>query len=152
VIPYSEYANLIPYPKAPDSSHPCVLVDLSEQTLYFYRNGKLDFKTSVDTGRTNKSAYGKSHPTPVGVYRIQAKQLNQHLKGENDDGSKYDSFVYYWMPFYGGYGLHDATWRSNFGGSLYTWDGSHGCVNMPYNYAKELYSKISVGNIVKIQY
>ena len=40
--------------------------------------------------------------------------------------------VTYWMPFNGGIGFHDATWRGCFGGQIYIWSGSHGCVNMPY--------------------
>ncbi|MFR7741990.1 MAG: L,D-transpeptidase [Acutalibacteraceae bacterium] len=28
-------------------------------------------------------------------------------------------------------GLHDASWRSNFGASFYVYGGSHGCVNTP---------------------
>ena len=47
-------------------------------------------------------------------------------------------------------GLHDATWRSNFGGSIYTSDGSHGCVNLPYSVAQTIFNKASVGTLVMI--
>ena len=43
------------------------------------------------------------------------------------------------MPFDGGIGLHDATWRKRFGGEIYKTSGSHGCVNLPYNAAKQIY-------------
>jgi len=46
------------------------------------------------------------------------------------------------MPFDGGIGLHDATWRYQFGGNIYKWNGSHGCVNMPLNAAKVVYENI----------
>ena len=52
------------------------------------------------------------------------------------------------MPFCGGYGLHDASWRSSFGGSIYKRSGSHGCVNLPTWEAPELYDLISVGTPV----
>ena len=40
------------------------------------------------------------------------------------------------MPFNGGIGFHDASWRNTFGGTIYKKNGSHGCVNMPYAAAK----------------
>ena len=35
--------------------------------------------------------------------------------------------------------MHDANWQSAFGGSRYKTHGSHGCVNMPYEKAKQVY-------------
>jgi hypothetical protein len=52
------------------------------------------------------------------------------------------------MPFKGGYGLHDATWRSSFGGTIYYYSGSHGCVNLPKSAAKTIYNNVSVGTKV----
>ena len=52
------------------------------------------------------------------------------------------------MPFYGGYGLHDATWRGAFGGSIYLYGGSHGCVNLPPKAAATLYNNVTVGTKV----
>jgi DNA gyrase subunit A len=41
-------------------------------------------------------------------------------------------FVKYWVSVVGDIiGLHDASWRSNFGASFYVYGGSHGCVNTP---------------------
>ena len=51
----------------------------------------------------------------------------------------------YWMPFAGNVGIHDASWRSEFGGNLYLWEGSHGCVNVPYDKAAGIYANIEVG-------
>ena len=49
------------------------------------------------------------------------------------------------MPFNGGIGLHDASWRSKFGGDIYVRGGSHGCINLPKNKAAELYNRIQKG-------
>ena len=38
-------------------------------------------------------------------------------------------------------GLHDATWRSNFGGTIYLSNGSHGCINVPPSVMGNLYGK-----------
>ena len=52
------------------------------------------------------------------------------------------------MPFNGGIGLHDATWRSSFGGTLYKNGGSHGCVNLPHSVAQKIFENISAGTPV----
>ena len=49
------------------------------------------------------------------------------------------------MPFHNGQGLHDATWRGAFGGNIYTYGGSHGCVNLPLDIAAQLYNLVYVG-------
>ena len=80
---------------------------------------------------------------------------NVILRGGGKKKSKtyYESFVSYWMPFIGGsYGLHDASWRSNFGGDIYIYSGSHGCVNLPPAKAGELYKMVSVGTVVIVHY
>ena len=63
-------------------------------------------------------------------------------------GTGYRSYVNYWMPFNGGIGLHDATWRSEFGGDIYMYDGSHGCVNLPLANAGVIYNNVSAGTKV----
>lgn len=45
----------------------------------------------------------------------------------------------------GMFGIHDASWRSEFGGNIYKANGSHGCVNAPYYLAKVLFNNIEEG-------
>ena len=88
----------------------------------------------------------RGRATPDGIYQLTYKQPGKVLTGYNPDGSvSYRSPVSFWMPFNGGIGFHDATWRSRFGGAIYRTNGSHGCVNMPYQKAKELYGLIEKG-------
>jgi hypothetical protein len=63
-------------------------------------------------------------------------------------GNGYKSWVNYFMPFNGGIGLHDASWRQNFGGTYYLYNGSHGCINMPYSAVKKIFENVSVGTKV----
>ena len=59
----------------------------------------------------------------------------------------------YWMNFYANaYGMHDATWRGSFGGKIYKYNGSHGCVNIPLEAAMQLYPILNVGTPVIIFY
>ena len=60
-------------------------------------------------------------------------------------GADYATPVSYWMPFNGGEGIHDANWRSSFGGQIYKTNGSHGCLNMPPSVAAQIYSVVSTG-------
>lgn len=118
-------------------------VDMSEQHLYYYVEGELVFETDVVTGKTA----GNRRGTPEGVNFVYAKQRNRTLRGEG-----YASFVRYWMPVVKNIGLHDASWRKEFGGEIYKKDGSHGCVNLPLSVTGELYDAVEIGTPVVIFY
>lgn len=110
-----------------------VEVSIANQHLWMYVKGELLVDCSVVTGDVNKG-----HSTPKGIYSLTYKTRNAVLRGPG-----YASPVSYWMPFNGGVGLHDATWRSSFGGKIYINNGSHGCVNMPFKSAKTVYENLS---------
>ena len=117
-----------------------VEVNLNEQHMYYYKEGSCVLDSGVVSGNVSKH-----NTTPTGLFFVYAKQRDRVLHGENNS---YNTKVKYWMPFDGGVGLHDAWWRSNFGGSIYLEHGSHGCVNLPSGVAAELYEMISVGTPV----
>ena len=122
-----------------------VFVSISDQHLTYFVDGRPVLDCPVVTGRV----YG--HSTPKGTYTLNYKSRNLTLKGREDNGDEYSSFVNYWMAFIGSsYGLHDATWRTNFGGDIYKSGGSHGCVNMPYKSAAQLYEIIEPGTPILI--
>lgn len=112
-----------------------VEVDMTLQKLYYYEEGKLIIECDIVTGDM-----AKKQSTPEGVNFVYSKQKNRILRGRD-----YADFVKYWMPVNGNIGLHDAEWRSEFGGDIYLKDGSHGCVNMPDDAIKELYEKADIG-------
>ena len=126
-------------------------VDLSEQYARYYNaDAVLMWETEVVTGNPNLG-----HGTPTGVYYIHDKERNTVLVSADIDPKtgkpEYESPVSYWMPFKtGNWGLHDASWRGSFGGSIYTYNGSHGCVNLPVSKAAELYDMVSVGTVVVV--
>lgn len=51
-----------------------------------------------------------------------------------------------------GHAIHEAWWRSAFGGQDYKWNGSHGCVNATYDIAKWIYYWAPIGTPVIIHY
>ena len=85
--------------------------------------------------------------TPEGVYFVYNKQEDRVLRGQG-----YASPVEYWMPVKGAVGIHDADWRSEFGGEIYKTNGSHGCINVPKEIMPDLYEKTEIGTPVIIFY
>ncbi len=67
-------------------------------------------------------------------------------------GQGYRTPVSYWMPFNNNIGMHDAGWRKSFGGNIYKTNGSHGCINLPYSIAEEIYGYIEQGTPVICYY
>ena len=120
-----------------DIGNSYVEVDLTHQHLYLYVGGSIIFETDFVSGSMSSTP---DCVTPEGVFGIAYKTTNAVLRGAN-----YETPVNYWMPFYGNYGLHDATWRSEFGGQIYITDGSHGCVNLPLDAAATIYGHMSTG-------
>jgi vancomycin resistance protein YoaR len=118
-----------------DIGNTYVEIDLTKQHLWFYKDGSLIAQGDVVTG--NVSA---NHKTPGGIYKLKYKQKNAVLRGPG-----YAAPVTFWMPFNGGIGIHDASWRSVFGGKIYKEEGSHGCINSPYYLAKAIFDNIEAG-------
>lgn len=125
-----------------DIGNTYVEVNLGSQHLWYYKNGQLITEGNIVSGCV---ANGTS--TPSGVYKLNYKERNATLKGEG-----YSTPVSFWMPFNGGIGIHDATWRSAFGGSIYRTGGSHGCVNAPYTLAQTIFANIEAGTPVVCYY
>lgn len=133
----------------PDWGNSYVEIDLSNQIVYLFKDGKLIDSSSCVTG--NVSA---GNGTPQGVYSIAYMDKDAVLRGpKQEDGTyEWESPVRYWMPFNGGIGLHDADWRSKFGGTIYKYNGSHGCVNLPIPFAKTVFNNVSAGTPVICHY
>ena len=115
-----------------------VEVSLDDQHVWYIVDGDVYLESDCVTGNY------RSADTPKGFFEVNAKVSPCTLKGDD-----YTSYVTYWMPFIGGgWGLHDADWRSSFGGNIYKGNGSHGCVNLPPDVAKKMYAKMEVGTPV----
>ena len=123
-------------------------VSLDQQHMWLYKEGQLVFESDVVTGKPyTADANGDGVPdadengnrtlTHTGVFFIYFKESPSTLTGSYGSTS-----VNYWMAItWDGEGFHDATWQAAFGGTRYKDGyGSHGCVNMPYDKARELYS------------
>lgn len=115
-------------------------VDITSQKVTYYLDGQIALQTDCVTGN---ESLGRG--TPRGTFSIKSKTAGKYLNGPT-----WHVWVDTWMPFEGGCGLHDATWRSSFGGDIYTTDGSHGCVNLPHDAAVSLFNSVAVGTTVVV--
>ncbi len=138
---YSHTANTWDGPNG-DIGNTYIEVDMGAQHMWCYKNGALVVDTDVVTGNISRG-----YNTPSIVAAIQYKTRNAVLKGDN-----YRTPVNYWMPFYGNYGIHDAYWRSQFGGEVYLTNGSHGCVNTPPAAMAQVYANMEKGTPVVLYY
>ena len=118
-----------------------VEINLTNQHMWFYKDGSLVVDTPVVTGnpqKNNETPYG-------GVWSLKGKYRNATLKGQG-----YATPVDYWMPFNGGVGIHDLQSRYYFGGTVYNGAGSHGCINTPLAAVRLIYHYIEDGTPVVV--
>ena len=116
-----------------------VEVCISQQEMWCYQNGTLIVDTPVVTGNPNLN-----NGTPSGgVWAIDAKMTDFTLVGAD-----YRVPVKYWMPFNENVGIHDLSSRYYYGGSIYLYGGSHGCVNTPLEAVEQIYNAVSEGTPV----
>lgn len=133
-----------------------ILISTEDQTAQMFQNGTQVYSTPVTTG-------GPELPTDHGVFHIYMKVSPFIFHSPWPEGSPYyypPTPVQYWMPFYEAEGLHDASWRSNFGpgsnlqptdlGTGQTILGTHGCVNLPTDAAAFVWDWAPVGTTVVV--
>jgi hypothetical protein len=107
-----------------------MVVSITEQRAYVYRNGVLIGATTVSTGRPG-------HATPVGVFTVLQKQKEHR-------STIYDGAP---MPYmerltWGGIALH--------AGGLPGYPESHGCIHLPSEFAQRLFALSTSGMTVVI--
>ena len=107
-----------------------MVISLSEQRAYLYRNGILIGATTVSTGRPG-------YATPSGVFTILQKQ-KEHRSTLYDDAP---------MPY-----MERLTWDgiALHAGGLPGHPESHGCIHLPSEFARRLYDVSPAGMTVVI--
>jgi len=132
----------LPYQPDPQNGrdiYKFIEVDISEQRLYYYENGKQIGKHIVSSGRWDM-------PTPLGEYRI-------FQKAPRAFSARYGLYMPYWMSFKPMYGFHELPeWPSGYkeGANHLGVRVSHGCVRLGVGPAKILYNWAPIGTKVFI--
>ena len=141
----------------PGAAH--IVISIREQKAFFYKGGKLVGVSSLSTGDSD-------HPTPLGRYSIQQKDMHHQSSQYGDyvdasgnpvmqnidrhldpqpPGTRYDGAnMHYFMRFTRGIGMHS--------GYLPGYPASHGCVRMPQEMAESFFRNVSVGTPVEVRY
>jgi lipoprotein-anchoring transpeptidase ErfK/SrfK len=107
------------------------------ETLTIWHNGQVVLKTLVNTGIPES-------PTVDGTFPVYLKYYFSYMKGTNPDGSKYDDPVYYASYFNGGDAVHQFD-RGSYGSYQ-----SLGCVELPWDAAKQAYPYLTYGSLVTV--
>lgn len=152
-VPFESRGQVVPDDGGRDWGQRYIDIDLTEQHVRMYGDdGSVIWESDCVSGNTSQ---GFDTPTGVNV-------VNDHMGRDqtlygldyNDDGEPdYESHVAYWIPFVDNLvALHDADWRGSFGGTIYQWNGSHGCVNLPVDKAAQLYDLVKIGDVVVVHY
>ena len=107
-----------------------MVVSLPEQLAYVYRNGVIIGASTVSSGK-------KGHRTPTGVFTI----LQKH---EDHYSNLYNAAP---MPY-----MQRLTWSgiAIHAGRLPGYPASHGCVRMPYEFARKLFAETKTGLTVVV--
>ncbi len=122
-----------------------VEVDLTNQMMLVYVEGKLVLETPIVSGNIGTS-------TVPGAYQVWQMLENTDLRGYNPRTQRdYVQPVSYWIAFDdNAQGIHDASWQSSFGGTVYQNAGSLGCINTPPSIMGQVFETVYVGMPVVI--
>jgi lipoprotein-anchoring transpeptidase ErfK/SrfK len=107
-----------------------MVVSIPDQRANVYRNGVIIGATTVSTGK-------KGHETPTGVFTVLEKDADHHSNVYNNAP----------MPY-----MERLTWSgvALHAGKLPGYPASHGCVRMPYEFAKLLFGETHKGMTVVV--
>lgn len=140
------------------SGSPCIVIDISDQKLYYYKGGKLVGISAVSTGR-------EGHDSPIGKFKVRKKEKEHasNLYGDFVDASgnvvvrnvdaKKDkppagthflgSSMPWFMEFAPGVGMHT--------GFLPGIPDSHGCIRLPDRMARIFFEATPISTPVTVQ-
>lgn len=107
-----------------------VVVSLGDQLAYLYRGNTLVAVSTISSGKPGKD-------TPAGIFSVLAKKPMHRSK-------KYDNAPMPWMQRIDNYGI---ALHAGFNPGR---PASHGCVRLPAEFAKKLFSVTEVGTPVYI--
>jgi len=112
------------------SGDPRVVISLSDQLAYLYRGDQLVAVSTVSSGKDEK-------PTPTGIFSVLAKeQMHRSIKYENAPMPFMQRFDEYGTALHAG---HNPGYPA-----------SHGCIRLPSDFARKLYSVTDLGATILI--
>src|SRR4051812_3541086 len=117
-------------PSPPSQVSTLVVIDVASQRLVAYRDGLPIASSPVSTGKPG-------YATPLGVFTILEKDMF-HRSNQYSDAPMPHMQRLTW----GGVALH--------GGALPGYPASHGCIRLPYDFARQLFGETRLGATVMV--
>jgi len=125
-----------PAPVAPAKR---IVVSLGRQYLWAYEGDVAVWETYVSTGKAG-------FETPLGLFyvgtKLETDRMAGTLGGETYDIPDVPDVMYFTDV---GHALHGAYWHNNFGVPM-----SHGCINLPLDFADWLFAWAPVGTPIEV--
>ena len=125
------YAQRALYRGSNDIGDTYIEIDYTNQHLYYFIDGECVQDYDVVTGNMSNNS-----GSPDGIYFVKYKTTDTYLNQR--------SHVDYFIVFAYNAGIHDAYWKSSFGGTQYLPNGSGGCINSPLAEVEKLYDIVTV--------
>ena len=119
-----------------DFGNSYIEISLDEQHLWYYIDGELIVSTGIVSGLATPS-----RATPCGCFMVLDKLRDHTMEGTY--GQAYAQYVIAIM--FNGICIHDSSWRDEYGGDIWLYDGSHGCINTPLGSVSTLYENVWYG-------
>lgn len=139
------------------TGRPSVVINLSEQRVYLFKNGHLAGGSPISSG-------SEGYDTKPGRYHVMEKDIDhkssiygdyedyygnvimQNINNRTDPkppGTRFEGAkMYYFMRIYGGVGMHQ--------GYLPGYAASHGCIRLPARMAEKFYAAVPTGTPVEV--
>ena len=116
-------------PLSPTVSDKNILINLTEQRLSAYENGRVVMTCRVSTGTFEGD-------TPTGDFTIERKIPSRHMAANESRGNGFDLPGVPWVSYisWTGVSLHGTYWHNDYGQPR-----SHGCINLPPEAARWVY-------------
>lgn len=118
-----------PAPEPPEGALK-IVVSIPQQRAFVFKEGALLASAPVSTGR-------RGHPTPVGTFRILQKQVHHRSNIYSNAPMPYMQRL-----TWGGVALH--------AGHVPNFPASHGCIRLPWAFARRLYAITSTSTVVVV--
>ena len=107
-----------------------IVVSIPQQRAYVFESGRLLESSRVSTGR-------RGHETPVGTFRILEKKVKHR-------SNRYANAPMPYMQRLTSYGI------ALHAGHLPGYPASHGCIRLPWSFARRLYDLTDPGTMVTV--
>ena len=116
-----------------DFGNTYIEISLDQQQMWYYIEGSVVLSTSIVSGLATRT-----RATPCGCFMVLDKLVDHTMQGTY--GNAHANYVVAIM--FNGICIHDSSWRDEYGGDIWLYDGSHGCINTPYSAMQKLYENV----------